>query len=213
MQKVKIVLVLDPGHGDTPGAIGYDPGTSFGQKVEAVSALECSLTMKALLTDAVQAHPEIDLDIHLTRDGTGGAKGSLPRRLARAAQLGADLFVSVHFDMKFTPSGHRMGAYYAPGAVSEAAARRIMAAVDAVTPHRVWCKSSFERKDAEGRGGLYIDAFPDNRPSVLLELDSVEFAPRTGPAGKAERIAMCTPWVNALLAEIALIAKRKGATT
>lgn len=206
MQKVKVTLVLDPGHGDTPGARGYDAGVTHGAKVEARSALECSLTIKSLLISTLAtSHPEIDLDVHLTRDGTAGAKPDLNGRMKLAASVDADMFASVHFDMKFTPSQRRFGVYHAVGAVSKGAAERIAASV-AKTGVRTWCRASTESRF----GGLYIDSFRNDRPAVLLELDSIEFAPKTGAAGKQERIALCQPWVEALAAEIALIAKRKG---
>lgn len=187
MTKTK-TIVLDPGHGDTRGMPGFDPGACFGQRCEAEAALEAALTLKALLT-------ERGYRVLLTRDGTRGAKPDLAQRLKFAAQNGADAFVSMHYDMTFpSPGRHRRGVYHAPGTASLKLAKALTGALG---------KSAWIAPSSSSRfGGLYIDAFPDARPSVMLELDSIQFAPPTGPLGKLGRLAMLEPIADILSSQI-----------
>lgn len=184
------LIFLDPGHGDTRGAKGWDPGAVYadgrvGERVEATAALECALTLKALLV-------ERGFRVELTRDGTNGAKPDLARRVSKAAASGADAFVSLHFDMAFTPPRHLSGVYHAPGAASLALARKLALAL--VQGTRSWVRPS----SVSRFNGLYIDAFPDARPSVMLELDSVQYAPAPGAVGKAARVKLMTPVADAI---------------
>lgn len=178
-----MIIVLDPGHGDTPGAPGFDSGAVNGKRTEAAAALEAALTLKYLLEN-------MGFTVHLTRDGTAGAKPDLARRLTRARQLGAHAFISVHYDMKFDKPRHKRGAYYAPGTAS----RLLAEALKRRLGKDFWiAPSSSSRFD-----GLYIDAFPDALPSVMLELDSIEYAPNT--RDRKGRLALLTPYAEVIAA-------------
>lgn len=181
MQKI---IVLDPGHGSTRGTPGFDPGVTFGNRTEAEANLEAALTLKALLV-------QLGYKIVLTHDGHDGAKPDLSWRVRMAANLGAAAFISLHYDMKFTPSRHLSGVYAAPGVASWKLAQALTGARCMAGG---WCRSSSSSRF----NGLYIDAFPDAKPSVLIELDSIEFAPPTGEAGKAARLARLTPIANTI---------------
>ncbi|WP_155300190.1 N-acetylmuramoyl-L-alanine amidase family protein [Deinococcus kurensis] len=179
------IIVLDPGHGSTRGVLGYDPGCTSGDRTEADANLEAVATLKVLLVAR-------GFRVVLTHDGTDGPKPDLSWRVRMAAGLGAAALISVHWDQVFKPSRHRSGVYYAPGEPSRKLAQ-------AVAPHmaqgdKSWCEASTHSRF----GGLYIDAFPDARPAILLELDSLQHAPPTGTAGKVARLAMLTPIADAI---------------
>ena len=57
-----------------------------------------------------------------------------------------------------------------------------------------WCRPSSHSRF----NGLYIDAFPDQKPSVMLELDSIQYAPPTGTAGREARLEMLRPIADAI---------------
>ncbi|GGR84657.1 N-acetylmuramoyl-L-alanine amidase [Deinococcus sedimenti] len=178
-----MIIVLDPGHGDTPGAPGYDSGACDGNRHEAVAALEAALTLKHILTG-------MGFTVHLTRDGTAGGKPDLNQRLTRARQLGARAFISVHYDSKFEKPRHRRGCYYAPGTAS-----RLMAdALRRRMGRDFWIAPSSSSRF----NGLYIDAFPDALPSVMLELDSIQYAPAT--RDRSGRLALLTPYAKTIAA-------------
>lgn len=180
------VIVLDPGHGSGPRkkwqGRGFDPGACFGDRTEAEAALEASFTLKHLLT-------ERGFKVVMTHDGDDGPKPDLSWRVRMAAGLGAAALVSVHYDMAFTPPRHRRGVYAAPGAASWRLALALAGCMG-----NGWCEPTSSSRFR----GLYIDAFPDARPSVMLELDSIQYAPPTGEAGKARRLAMLTPIADVL---------------
>jgi N-acetylmuramoyl-L-alanine amidase len=188
--KQKPLIFIDPGHGDTPGTKGWDPGAVYndrkpGMRVEAIAALECALALKFLLE-------ELGFEVRLTRDGTKGAKPDLAKRLSIAAASGAVAFISLHFDMRFNPPRHRSGIYCAPGAASLALAREILPAL--IQGNKSWLLPSSSSRF----NGLYIDAFPDAKPSVMLELDSVQYAPAPGPVGRAARLKLMKPIADAI---------------
>lgn len=158
----KPIIVLDPGHGSTKGAKGYDSGATFGVRTEAEANLEAALTLKHLLTQS-------GWQVHLTHDGTQGAKPDLAYRVRHAAELGALAFVSLHYDMAFTPPKHLQGVYHAPGVASFSLGQKVQRALGLGAWLRPSSSSRFN--------GLYIDAFPDQRPSILIELDSIQYAP------------------------------------
>ncbi len=158
----KPVIVIDPGHGSTKGMKGFDSGATFGVRTEAEANIEAALTLKFLMQ-------QLGWAVYLTHNGFQGAKPDLNGRLLFAARMKADLFVSLHYDMTFTPPKHLRGVYYAPGVSSFALAKEIQKAQGL----GAWLKPS----NGSRFGGLYIDAFPDSKPSVLVELDSIEFAP------------------------------------
>lgn len=180
------VIVLDPGHGSTRGVLGYDPGCVDGNRTEADANVEACLTLKGLLVAK-------GYRVVLTHTGDDGPKPDLNWRVRFAAALpGVVAFISVHYDMKFTPSKHLSGVYYAPGAASKRFAEAILPALREC-PGR-WCKPSSHSRF----NGLYIDAFPDQKPSVMLELDSIQYAPPTGTAGREARLEMLRPIADAI---------------
>jgi N-acetylmuramoyl-L-alanine amidase len=160
--KPKHVVMLDPGHGSTPGARGFDPGVVYGVRTEAEANLEACLTIKHLLV-------QMGVEVHLTHDGRQGAKPDLYGRIVRAKEVKADAFISIHYDMVTTPPRHLSGVYYAPGVSSYQLAKEIIK----VMRPGAWLKPS----NSSRFGGLYIDSFPDALPSILIELDSIAFAP------------------------------------
>lgn len=184
--KLSPLIVLDPGHGSGPRAAwaghGYDPGTVDTRRnlTEAEANVDACLTLKHLL----QAR---GLRVALTHDGTLGAKPDLTWRITMAKALGAAALISVHFDMAFDKPKHLSGVYYAPGEASKAFAYGVRGAL--IQGERSWVKPSEHSRFK----GLYIDAFPDPLPSVLLELDSIAYAPDLGARGKADRLKMLTP--------------------
>lgn len=179
------LVVLDPGHGSTRGVLGYDSGCTDGTRHEADANLEACLTLKALLIGK-------GIRVVLTHDGGDGPKPDLNWRVRFAGALGADALISVHYDMVFRDLRHQAGLYYAPGEVSQRFAEALLPSLRN-SPTR-WCKASEHSRFH----GLYIDAFPDPKPSVMLELDSIRHAPPAGTAGKAARIAMLTPIADAI---------------
>lgn len=183
------LIVLDPGHGSTPGVLGYDPGCCDGPRTEAAANLEAALTLKSLLVGK-------GYRVVLTHDGNDGPKPDLNWRVRMAASLGAAAFVSLHYDMVFPDSRHLSGVYYAPGEASKRLADALLPALRACTGQ--WCKPS----DSSRFHGLYIDAFPDAKPSVLIELDSLRHAPPAGTAGREARLALLRPIADVLAAFI-----------
>lgn len=181
------LIVLDPGHGSTRGVLGYDPGACDGQRTEADANVEAALTLKSLLVGK-------GFRVVLTHDGNDGPKPDLNWRVRMAGALGADALISIHYDMKFTPGKHLSGVYYAPGTASKLFA-------DALTPVLRECAGRWCQPTSHSRfKGLYIDAFPDQKPSVMLELDSIQFAPPTGSAGREARLTMLRPIADAIAA-------------
>lgn len=191
MSTKKRLIVLDPGHGDTKGWMPkdpvkdkrrYDPGVVAPSGTdEATLALEIALTGKFVL------EREGDFDVMLTRYGQGGPKPDLGRRVRTARQLGADAFISLHYNcVKCGPM-----VYYAPGEPSLKLARLLeeQAEVKRVEP------SSSSRFN-----GLYIDAFPDWQPSILWEIASVEDAPALLSKGRDARIELMEQLLRALRA-------------
>lgn len=184
--KTKPLVVLDPGHGSGPRRAwqgrGFDPGAVDQRRniTEAEANVEACLTLKYLLEQR-------GIAAVLTHTGQQGAKPDLSWRVVMAHGLGADALISVHFDMKFTPSRHLSGLYHAPGAASLRFAQAIRPTLRQGA--RSWLKPSTSSRF----GALYIDAFVDRLPSVMLELDSIEYAPALGAAGRDDRLALLTP--------------------
>lgn len=179
------IIVLDPGHGSTRGVLGYDPGCVHGDRTEADANLEMAATLKFLLVGR-------GFRVVLTHDGNDGPKPDLSWRTRMAAGLSAAALISLHWDMVFKPSRHRSGVYYAPGEPSRRLAQLIAPTLKQGAAS--WCEPSSHSRFK----GLYIDAFPDSRPAVMIEFDSLMHAPPTGTAGKAARIAMLTPIAEAI---------------
>ncbi|MBB6099378.1 N-acetylmuramoyl-L-alanine amidase [Deinobacterium chartae] len=162
------ILMLDPGHGSTRLAPGYDPGVVYGSRHEAEANLELCLTAKQVLEQA-------DWDVRLTHDGRQGAKPSLRGRIDRAVALGARAFVAVHFN-----AARSYGlVYHAPGEASLNLARRLAREAGLT---RVWPSRASRFR------GLYVDAFPDHAPAVLWEVAAIDRAPAPGAAGRAARL-------------------------
>lgn len=183
------IIVLDPGHGSTPGVLGFDPGCVDGSRTEAAANVEAALTLKSLLVAK-------GFRVVLTHDGNDGPKPDLSWRVRMAAGLGAVALVSIHYDMVFKDARHLSGVYYAPGEPSKRLA-------EAVAPMLRQGKDSWVKPSSSSRfGGLYIDAFPDSRPSILIELDSLRHAPPTGTSGREARLAMLRPVADALAAAL-----------
>lgn len=172
----KPIIVLDPGHGSTKGVRGFDSGAVYGVRTEAEANLEAALTLKHLLIQS-------GWDVRLTHDGTQGAKPDLNTRVRMAAQVGAVALISIHYDMVFTPPRHQRGVYHAPGVASFALAKQLQRALG----RGAWVRPSSSSRFL----GLYIDSFPDSRPAVMLELDSIQYAPDKAEGDK--RVAMLTP--------------------
>lgn len=174
-------IVLDPGHGNFPGP-GYDPGVIGPpplRRHEAAAALELALTCRMLLEQ--DGH-----DVYLSRNGQGiSGKPDLAWRIRFAANLRADLFVSIHFNM----IGGSGLVYRAPGEASERFAHMLARRAGL---SRVWPSSDSRF------GGLYIDAFPDARPAVLWEVDSIERAPLAGLLGRGARLRLAGALVQAV---------------
>jgi N-acetylmuramoyl-L-alanine amidase len=166
------VLVLDPGHG------GQDSGVVSGIRREAPLALEAALTLKSLLVGA--------FDVRLTRDGTEKVKPDLSERVLHARAVGAVAFVSLHYNCA------RCGSmvYTAPGKPSE----RLGAAVGAVLRG---CRRVEPSRNSRF-GGLYVDAFPDWKPSILIELAGIDEAPYAGSRGRIARLELLTPIARVL---------------
>jgi N-acetylmuramoyl-L-alanine amidase len=181
----KPIIVLDPGHGSTPSVRGYDPGVVYQGNIEARKALDLALTCKALLV-------QDGWDARLTHDGTQGAKPDLAERVRCAAGCGADVFVSIHFNSVPARPERSYGlVYFAPGAASLKLARRL--AFECGFPaDKVWASTSSRFN------GLYIDAFPDPKPSVMWEVTGINKAPPEGDAGKAARIFEAQKLVRAV---------------
>lgn len=178
--QVSKVIVLDPGHGSTRGAPGYDPGVTNGDRHEASAALEMALTLKQLLQ-------EDGWIVKLTHDGKQGGKPDLAGRVQFARDHNALVFLSVHFNSVRTYAL----VYYAPGETSFSLAKKV-AKECGIPSDKVWPSSSSRFN------GLYIDAFPDSRPSILWEVGPIDKAPKAGKLGKAKRIELCKPVVRAL---------------
>lgn len=183
------IIVLDPGHGSTPGILGYDSGCCDGPRTEASANVEACLTLKSLLVAK-------GFRVVLTHDGNDGPKPDLSWRIRMAAGLGAVALISVHYDMVFKDGRHLSGVYYAPGEASKRFAEKVLPSLREC-PGR-WCNPSSSSRF----NGLYIDAFPDPKPSVLLELDSLRHAPPTGTAGRDARLAMLRPVADAIAAAL-----------
>lgn len=176
---MKILIAVDAGHGDTPGADGYDPGavSKLGRH-EAKHALATALTVKTV----AEAR---GFDVWLTRDGTAGRKPDLYQRVQGAIKRGAKAFVSVHYNCDRCGSA----IYRSPGSASR---RLASLAGKALGISRVWPSS-------ESRfGGLYPDGFPDARPAIMLEPAGIEAAPAIGAAGRAARLTTANDTVDAL---------------
>lgn len=171
-------IVYDAGHGDTLGAAGYDPGVVFGQRHEATANLEITKTLKFVCSDKFR--------VLETRDGTKGAKPDLGQRIQFARDNGADAFISCHYNC--VNCGKLI--YYAPGVASLTLAKLVakQLGITRVIP------SSSSRFD-----GLYIDAFPDGKPSIMIEFESINNAPKMGTAGRTTRIAYAEAVERALL--------------
>lgn len=192
---MKKLIYLDPGHGagrnnGSTSCPGYDPGACFGDVTEASRNLDMALTMKFMLEQAGFA-------AKLTHTGNEGAKPDLWQRVKVAIDARADAYLSLHWDTA-TLKTHSQGVYYAPGIASLALGGMITARQATMTAAcgKPWLKPSTSSRF----NGLYVDAFPDNLPSVLVEFDSVKYAPRRGAAGKAARMWYATPVVEALKA-------------
>lgn len=171
------IIVLDPGHGSTRGASGYDSGVVDQRtgRHEAQAALETTLTLKKCLTD-------LGYKVVLTHDGDDGGKPDLAWRVRMAQGLGAAALISVHFNSV----GTYPLVYFAPGKPSERLAR--MMAVNAGIPEeKIWPSNHSRFK------GLYIDAFPDERPAVLWEVAAIDRAPAEGEKGRLDRLELCRP--------------------
>lgn len=179
------IIVLDPGHGSSRGVLGYDPGCCDGDRTEADANLEAALTLKGLLVGK-------GFRVVLTHDGNDGPKPDLSWRIRMAAGLGAVALVSIHYDMVFRDARHLCGVYYAPGEPSKQLAQTVALALRQG-------KDSWVKPSSSSRfHGLYIDAFPDAKPSIMLELDSLRHAPPSGTAGRAARLALLRPIADAL---------------
>jgi N-acetylmuramoyl-L-alanine amidase len=191
---MKPVIVIDPGHGDSPApqyrGRGYDPGVvdpvAEPDRHEAVAALEISLTFKELLEGD-------GWDVILTRDGTGPRKPDLYWRTRMAVEKNALAFVSVHYNsvgapgLVYYPTGNWVSLNFAKRLAREVSVRQ-------TTP------------SSESRfGGLYIDYFPyasrerwgRQRPAVMLEVSSIRAAPPAGATGRSARITVAEGVVRA----------------
>lgn len=176
-----IKIVLDPGHGNFPGP-GYDPGVVGPaplRRHEAAAALELALTAKHVLLEA-------GYEVDLTRDGRGlPRKPDLEGRVRLARNLRARALVSVHFNS----AGGGGLVYHAPGTASYQFAHLLARRAGL---ERVW-PSSHSRF-----GRLYVDAFPDQLPAVLWEVDGIERAPLPGLLGRAKRLLLAAQLKQAL---------------
>jgi hypothetical protein len=183
---VRPVIMLDPGHGDTPltrgkRTPGYDPGVvSSNGRHEAEAALEMALTCKHELMAA-------GWDVRLTRDGTNGAKPDMAKRVWGAHDVNARALVSLHFNSV----GTYPCVYFAPGWASLNLARKL-AGHARIPDDKVW-----ETMHSRFRG-LYIDAFRDDRPAILWEVSSIDGAPAPGAGGKWSRQVMARLLVRAV---------------
>ncbi|WP_200939695.1 hypothetical protein, partial [Deinococcus sp. Leaf326] len=113
-----------------------------------------------------------------------------------AEGLKAVALISLHYDIVFKNAQPMSGVYYAPGKASRKFAEKVLPALREC-PGR-WVKPSSSSRF----NGLYIDAFPDAKPSVLLELDSIRHAPPTGTAGREARLTMLRPVADAIAAAL-----------
>src|SRR5689334_13079818 len=87
-------IVLDPGHGGSAPADGSSPNNSVG----ANGLLEKDLTLKVAASAAAKLPPD-RFKVLLTR--TDDRNLSLGERTGKSREVGADAFVSIHFN------GHR----------------------------------------------------------------------------------------------------------
>ncbi len=174
------VIVLDPGHGSTRGAVGYDPGVTNRDRHEAQAALEVALTLKLLLEQDGWV-------VKLTHDGKQGGKVDLAERVSHAKEQNASVFLSIHWNSV----GTYPLVYVAPGKASRDLGVKV-ARECGIPADKVWPSSSSRFN------GLYIDAFPDERPSILWEVGAIDRAPTPGSLGKKRRVALCEPVARAL---------------
>src|SRR5215207_1491148 len=84
-------IVLDPGHGGDGPADGSTPNNSVG----ANGLLEKDLTLKVATSAAAKFSPD-RFQVSLTR--TEDRNVSLAERTGRSREVGADAFVSIHFN-------------------------------------------------------------------------------------------------------------------
>ncbi|WP_162243108.1 N-acetylmuramoyl-L-alanine amidase, partial [Deinococcus sp. Leaf326] len=113
------IIVLDPGHGSTPGVLGYDPGCCDGPRTEASANIEAALTLKALLVAK-------GFRVVLTHDGNDGPKPDLSWRIRMAEGLKAVALISLHYDIVFKNAQPMSGVYYAPGKASRKFAEKVL---------------------------------------------------------------------------------------
>ena len=139
------VIVIDPGHG------GRDQGAKGTN-----GSLEKDLTMKtaALLAQKIKAS---GATVVLTRNNDDYR--SLQSRTAKASAMGADAFISLHYDSIDDKSIHGHTTYYYHAYEKEMA--------ETINKH---IGSAVKLKDRGVRYGNYYVLRDNHRPSILLEL-------------------------------------------
>lgn len=92
------VVVIDPGHGGTRkvGGSSANNATSASGVLEKTMNLDMALLVRTALTDIVANDPDLNLEIHLTRDRD--ANSGLSTRANVARDRRADVFLSIHFN-------------------------------------------------------------------------------------------------------------------
>ncbi len=142
-------IVLDPGHG------GIDPGAQRGGVTEADLMLQFARELREVLLRAG------DYRVELTREADHFV--SLEGRVARAHQVGADMFISLHADALEEGVAHGAAVYTLAEDASDAASAALA-----------------ERHDRDDLlAGIDLSGQEDEVAHVLLQLARLDNTPRS----------------------------------
>ena len=144
------IIVIDPGHG------GEDPGTKAFGITEKDAAFTTSLTLKYLLIQK-------GAKVYLTR--YGDYRPAYHERTNLARKVGADAFISIHYDY---PLGHTM-VYWAAEKRRRGPSKRLAEEIAKQLGTDIIRPSTSSRF-----GRLYIDDTPVHVATVLVEVDKIQ---------------------------------------
>ncbi len=120
LKKNNKIVVIDPGHG------GWHYGAGANGLVEKSQTMELALRLKEKLDKVPGVKTFLTRDVNFNQ---GDYYVSLPRRREIAADLGADLFISLHLNAPGSPSDHSARGteiyFLAYGDASDAEAQRL----------------------------------------------------------------------------------------
>ncbi|MDC3953106.1 N-acetylmuramoyl-L-alanine amidase family protein [Polyangium jinanense] len=128
VQKCAVVVVIDPGHGDTHDESSVvDPGAVGGGLQESDYVLEVSKLLKGKLaarTDVIEA-------VHLTREGIANdpSQEKLLWRQKVAVAKKADIFVSLHLNSNANTAALGKEVYYNQKASNKAESAKLAASL------------------------------------------------------------------------------------